>query len=54
MGCGDTCPVFPGKRYLDWQLEDPAGKGLESVRPVRDEIEGRIRDLLAQLQIPSP
>jgi arsenate reductase len=53
MGCGDVCPVFPGKRYLDWQLEDPAGKGVESVRPIRDEIEGRIRGLLAELQVPT-
>ena len=51
MGCGDVCPVFPGKRYLDWQLEDPAGKGVESVRPIRDEIEQRIRGLLASLDI---
>ncbi len=49
MGCGDACPVFPGKRYLDWQLEDPAGKGVESVRPIRDEIEGRVRALVAEL-----
>jgi len=49
MGCGDTCPVFPGKRYLDWQLEDPAGKGVESVRPIRDDIEARVRTLLAEL-----
>jgi arsenate reductase len=49
MGCGDACPVFPGKRYLDWDLEDPAGKGVESVRPIRDEIEGRIRTLLTEL-----
>lgn len=53
MGCGDACPIFPGKRYLDWQLEDPAGKGVESVRPIRDEIEGRIRTLLADLQVPT-
>ena len=53
MGCGDACPIFPGKRYLDWQLEDPAGKGVESVRPIRDEIERRIRGLLAELQVPS-
>jgi arsenate reductase len=53
MGCGDACPIFPGKRYLDWQLEDPAGKGVESVRPIRDEIEGRIRGLLTELQAPS-
>ena len=49
MGCGDACPIFPGKRYLDWALEDPAGKGVESVRPIRDEIEGRIRNLLSEL-----
>ncbi|MFD4475246.1 arsenate reductase ArsC [Streptomyces sp. NPDC058471] len=49
MGCGDACPVFPGKRYLDWQLADPAGQGVEGVRPIRDEIEGRIRGLLAEL-----
>jgi arsenate reductase len=52
MGCGDACPTFPGKRYLDWDLEDPAGKGLEAVRPIRDEIESRIRGLLADLQTP--
>ena len=49
MGCGDACPIFPGKRYLDWELEDPAGKGVESVRPIRDDIEGRVRALLAEL-----
>ena len=49
MGCGDACPVFPGKRYLDWQLDDPAGKGVESVRPIRDEIEARVRALLTEL-----
>jgi arsenate reductase len=49
MGCGDACPIFPGKRYLDWPLEDPAGRGVESVRPIRDEIEARIRGLLAEL-----
>jgi arsenate reductase len=49
MGCGDACPVFPGKRYLDWVLEDPAGKGVDSVRPIRDEIEMRIRGLLTEL-----
>ncbi|MFJ8314184.1 MULTISPECIES: arsenate reductase ArsC [unclassified Streptomyces] len=49
MGCGDTCPVFPGKRYLDWQLTDPAGQGIEAVRPIRDEIERRIRRLLNEL-----
>jgi arsenate reductase len=49
MGCGDACPVFPGKRYLDWQLEDPAGKGVEAVRPIRDEIDRRVRGLIAEL-----
>ncbi|GAA3796792.1 arsenate reductase ArsC [Streptomyces coacervatus] len=51
MGCGDTCPVFPGKRYLDWQLEDPAGQGVAAVRPIRDEIERRVRGLLSELGI---
>ncbi|MFD8060625.1 arsenate reductase ArsC [Streptomyces cyaneofuscatus] len=51
MGCGDTCPVLPGKRYLDWKLDDPAGQGVEAVRPIRDEIEGRVRGLLAVLGI---
>ncbi len=49
MGCGDTCPIFPGKRYEDWELEDPAGKGLEVVRRVRDEIRDRIAVLIEQL-----
>jgi arsenate reductase (thioredoxin) len=49
MGCGDACPVFPGKRYLDWQLDDPAGQGLDAVRPIRDEIERRVRGLLSSL-----
>ncbi len=49
MGCGDACPVFPGKRYLDWALDDPAGQGLAAVRPIRDEIERRVRDLLDEL-----
>jgi arsenate reductase (thioredoxin) len=49
MGCGDACPVFPGKRYLDWQLEDPAGQPLARVRPIRDEIDRRVRALLAEL-----
>ncbi|MFL6055285.1 MAG: arsenate reductase ArsC [Actinoallomurus sp.] len=49
MGCGDVCPVFPGKRYLDWQLPDPAGKPVEQVRPIRDEIDRRVRELLAGL-----
>ncbi|MBM7494617.1 arsenate reductase [Micromonospora luteifusca] len=49
MGCGDTCPVFPGKRYEDWKLDDPAGKGVESVRPIRDEIRTRVEQLLTEL-----
>lgn len=49
MGCGDACPFFPGKRYEDWKLDDPAGQGIESVRPIRDEIKGRIETLLAEL-----
>jgi len=49
MGCGDTCPVFPGKRYLDWILDDPAGLPVEQVRPIRDEIDQRVRDLLSVL-----
>jgi len=49
MGCGDACPIFPGKRYEDWELEDPAGKDLETVRGIRDEIEERVRALLAEL-----
>lgn len=49
MGCGDACPVFSGKRYLDWTLEDPAGQGIEAVRPIRDEIEKRVRGLIAEL-----
>ena len=49
MGCGDACPYFPGKRYEDWKLEDPAGRGVEAVRPIRDEIRVRIEALLADL-----
>lgn len=49
MGCGDVCPYFPGKRYEDWVLEDPAGQGIESVRPIRDEIRGRIETLINEL-----
>jgi arsenate reductase len=49
MGCGDACPIFPGKRYLDWDLEDPAGKSLEEIRPIRDEIDRRVTELLAEL-----
>ncbi|MBW3576358.1 MAG: arsenate reductase ArsC [Actinobacteria bacterium] len=51
MGCGDACPVVPGKRYLDWELDDPAGKPLEDVRPIRDEIEQRVRNLLDELGV---
>jgi arsenate reductase (thioredoxin) len=50
MGCGDACPIYPGKRYEDWDLEDPAGKDLETVRRIRDEIEVRVRQLLAELE----
>src|SRR5689334_14675512 len=53
MGCGDTCPVFPGKRYLDWKLDDPAGQGVEAVRPIRDAIEQRVRGLLGEFGIPA-
>ena len=51
MGCGDACPIFPGKRYLDWELDDPAGQGIDAVRPIRDEIETRVRGLLAELGV---
>jgi arsenate reductase (thioredoxin) len=49
MGCGDACPIFPGKRYLDWELDDPAGRSLEQIRPIRDEIERRVRTLAGEL-----
>ena len=49
MGCGDTCPFYPGKRYEDWILEDPAGKGVDAVRPIRDEIRRRVETLIAEL-----
>ncbi|MFV0460083.1 MAG: arsenate reductase ArsC [Actinomycetales bacterium] len=49
MGCGDTCPFFPGTRYLDWALDDPAGQGIEIVRPIRDEIRSRVEGLIAEL-----
>jgi arsenate reductase (thioredoxin) len=49
MGCGDACPVYPGKKYLDWQLDDPAGRGVEAIRPIRDEIERRVRALIDEL-----
>ena len=53
MGCGDACPIFPGKRYLDWVLDDPAGQGVDAVRPIRDEIERRVRSLLDELDVPA-
>jgi arsenate reductase (thioredoxin) len=53
MGCGDACPVYPGKRYLDWELDDPAGKPVADVRPVRDDIERRVRALLDDLGVPA-
>jgi arsenate reductase len=49
MGCGDACPIYPGKRYLDWALPDPTGKEIEDIRPVRDGIDARVRALLAEL-----
>jgi arsenate reductase len=49
MGCGDACPIFPGKRYLDWELPDPSGKSVEDVRPIRDEIDQLVRELLDSL-----
>jgi len=53
MGCGDACPVYPGKRYLDWDLADPAGKPVQEVRPIRDDIDARVRALLTEL-VPVP
>jgi arsenate reductase len=53
MGCGDACPIFPGKRYEDWKLDDPAGKGIDAVRPIRDEIERRVHRLLDQIGVPA-
>ncbi|HET8595766.1 MAG TPA: arsenate reductase ArsC [Intrasporangium sp.] len=52
MGCGDSCPYYPGKRYLDWVLDDPAGQGIEAVRPIRDEIKRRVTQLLSELDRP--
>ncbi|GAB3615835.1 arsenate reductase ArsC [Okibacterium endophyticum] len=49
MGCGDTCPIFPGKRYEDWELDDPAGQGIDAVRPIRDDIRSRVEKLLAEI-----
>jgi protein-tyrosine-phosphatase len=54
MGCGDSCPVYPGKRYLDWELDDPAGKTVEDVRPIVDEIDRRVHALLAELVSAAP
>jgi arsenate reductase len=54
MGCGDACPILPGKRYLDWDLDDPAGRGIDAVRPIRDEIRTRIEELLAGLAPSAP
>jgi len=51
MGCGDVCPIFPGKRYEDWKLDDPAGQGIQSVRPIRDEIRARVLTLLHELGV---
>lgn len=53
MGCGDACPIFPGKRYEEWELDDPAGQDITDIRPIRDEIEQRVRTLLAELSIPA-
>ena len=53
MGCGDACPIYPGKRYEDWELEDPAGKSIDAVRRIRDEIEARVRTLLGELDVPA-
>jgi arsenate reductase len=53
MGCGDACPIFPGKRYEDWKLDDPAGQGIEAVRPIRDEIRARVEALIAELTPPA-
>ncbi|HUR03755.1 MAG TPA: arsenate reductase ArsC [Nonomuraea sp.] len=50
MGCGDACPIFPGKRYEDWQLDDPAGQGIDAVRPIRDEIRTRVEKLIKELR----
>jgi protein-tyrosine-phosphatase len=53
MGCGDTCPIFPGKRYEDWELDDPAGQSIDAVRPIRNEIKKRVQHLLAEI-LPTP
>ena len=54
MGCGDACPIYPGKRYEDWELEDPAGKDLETGRRIRDELDGRVKALLGELLAGGP
>lgn len=54
MGCGDTCPIFPGKRYEDWELDDPAGQGVEATRIIRDDIKSRIQHLIAELDATAP
>jgi protein-tyrosine-phosphatase len=51
MGCGDTCPVFPGIRYVDWEVEDPSGRSLDEVRPIRDDLERRVRGLMSELGV---
>jgi protein-tyrosine-phosphatase len=51
MGCGDACPLYPGKRYVDWELEDPSGKPVEEIRPIRDEIGLRVRALMAEIGV---
>jgi protein-tyrosine-phosphatase len=51
MGCGDACPIFPGKRYVDWELDDPAGKSVAEVQPIRDDLERRVRELMTELGV---
>ena len=53
MGCGDACPIYPGKRYLDWQVDDPAGQPIETVRRIRDDIRARVEGLLRELDVPA-
>lgn len=53
MGCGDACPIFPGKRYEDWELDDPAGQGIDAVRTIRDDIKSRIQQLVSELLAPT-
>ena len=54
MGCGDACPIYPGRRYEDWVLDDPEGLGIEAVRPIRDEIRRRVEELMEEMKIPPP